>query len=175
MTNKYFNVKTGVKTGNITLDADSGNANVGNISVAGLSNTANLFVRTYVQSNLIPDGNGILSLANTTNRYKDLYLTGNIDLNEFVINANATTATFHGNIVANSAIFDSVTVNQTLEINSTTDSTSTDTGAIVTAGGVGVAKNLTVGGDINLTGGGTTPLGAIGYNAQVNSFEFNFK
>lgn len=175
MTNKYFNVKTGIKTGNITLDAGSGNANIANITVTGLSNTANLFVRTYVQSNLIPDGNGILSLANTTNRYKDLYLTGNIDLNQFVINANATTATFHGNIVANSAIFDSVTVNQTLEINSTTDSTSTNTGAIITPGGVGIAKDLTVGGNINLTGGGINPLGAIGYNTQVNSIEFNFK
>jgi hypothetical protein len=50
----------------------------------------------------------------------------------------------------------------------------TDTGAIVTPGGVGIAKDLTVGGNINLAGGGTTPLGAIGYNTQVNSIEFKF-
>lgn len=174
MADKYFNVKVGVKTGNITLDATTGNANVGNISVAGLANTANLFVRTYLESNLIPSGNGEQSLGTSTHRYKDFYLTGAINLNEFSIEANATTATFNGNIIANDAIFDSVTVNQTLEINSTINSTSTDTGALVTPGGVGIAKDLTVGGNINLAGGGTTPLGAIGYNTQVNSIEFKF-
>ncbi len=174
MANKYFNVKEGIKTGSITLDATTGNANVGNISVAGLANTANLFVRSYLESNLIPSGNGIQSLGTDTHRYKDFYLTGNINLNEFAIEADASTATFHGNIVADGAIFDSVTVNQTLEINSTTDSTSTVTGAVVTSGGVGIAKDLTVGGNINLAGGGTSPLGAIGYNTQVNSIEFKF-
>jgi hypothetical protein len=28
---------------------------------------------------------------------------------------------------------------------------------------------------LNLTGGGTTPKGTLGYNSSVDSFEFNFK
>jgi hypothetical protein len=174
MANKYFNVKDGIKTGNITLDATSGNANIGNLSVANLANTANLFVRTYLQSNLVPYGNGVLSLANNTNRFKDVFLTGNVDINGYQISANATTANFSGNIVANGANFNSVAVNTSLVINSTTDSTSTVTGSVTVAGGVGIVKNLTVGGDINMANGGTTPLGAIGFNASASSFEFKF-
>ncbi len=41
---------------------------------------------------------------------------------------------------------------QTGSFTSTTDSSSASTGALVTAGGVGIAKNLSVGGNISLTG-----------------------
>jgi hypothetical protein len=175
MTYKNFNVKQGFRTGNITLDASSGNANVANITVANLANIGVLSVKDYVASNLIPNANGTYSIGNAANRFQNIALSGNIDISGYVINANATTATFSGNIVADGANFNSISINNTLEINSTTDSTSTDTGSFVTAGGVGIAKDLTVGGNINLTGGGTTPKGSLGYNAGADSFEFQFK
>ena len=174
MTTKYFNVKQGIKTGNIVLDAGTGNATVANIGVSSLANIANLSVN-LLTSNLIPNGNGVLSLANSTSRYKDFYLTGNIDINGQVINANTDTVIFSNNVSANGANFETVTVNTQIIINSTTDSTSTDTGSFVTSGGVGIAKDLTVGGNINLTGGGTTPKGSLGYNSGIDSFEFQFK
>jgi hypothetical protein len=175
MTYKNFNVKQGLRTGNITLDASSGNANVANITVTNLANIGVLSVKDYVASNLIPNANGTYSIGNAANRFQNIALSGNIDINGYVINANATTATFSGNIVADGANFNSISINNTLEINSTTDSTSTDTGSFVTAGGVGIAKDVTVGGNINLTGGGTTPKGSLGYNSGIDSFEFKFK
>jgi len=175
MTYKNFNVKTGIKTGNISLDAASGNANVASITVTNLANISVLKVKDYVASNLIPNANATYSIGNAANRFQNISLSGNIDINGYLINANATTATFSGNIVADGANFNAISVNNTLTINSTTDSTSTITGSIVTSGGVGIAKDLTVGGNINLTGGGTTPKGSLGYNSGVDSFEFQFK
>jgi len=175
MTYKSFNVKQGFRTGNITLDAASGNANVANITVTELANISVLKVKDYVASNLIPNANATYSIGNAANRFQNISLSGNIDINGYLINANATTAIFSGNIVADGANFNAISVNNTLTINSTTDSTSTITGSIVTSGGVGIAKDLTVGGNINLTGGGTTPKGSLGYNSGVDSFEFQFK
>jgi len=175
MTTKYFNVKQGIKTGNITLDAATGNANVANIGVTGLANIANLSV-TKLISNLIPNGNGVLSLANSTSRYKDLFLSGNIDINGQIIHANTDTVIFSNNISANGGNFESITVNTQIIINSTTDSTSTITGSINTLGGVGIKKDLTVGGNINLaTSTNSTPKGIINYNDTVDSIDFGFK
>jgi len=175
MTTKYFNVKQGIKTGNIILDAGTGNANVANIGVSGLANIANLSVN-LVTSNLIPNGNGVLNLANTTSRYKDFYLTGNIDLNGQVINANTNTVIFSNNISANGGNFETITVNTKISINSTTDSTTTDTGSMTTLGGVGIKKDLTVGGNINLaTTTSTAPKGSINYNDSIDSIDFKFR
>jgi hypothetical protein len=54
-------------TGNII----SGNANLGN-----LTTTNNLSVTSYVTSNLIPNANVTYSLGTTSNRWKDLWLSG---------------------------------------------------------------------------------------------------
>jgi len=61
---------SGVVTG--TGNIISGNANLGN-----LATTNNLSVTTYVTSNLIPNANVTYSLGNSTNRWKDLWLSGN--------------------------------------------------------------------------------------------------
>ena len=175
MTTKYFNVKQGIKTGNIVLDAGTGNATVANIGVSSLANIANLSVN-LLTSNLIPNGNGVLSLANSTSRYKDFYLTGNIDINGQVINANTDTVIFSNNVSANGANFETVTVNTQIIINSTTDSTSTDTGSMTTLGGVGIEKDLTVGGNINLaTATSTAPKGSINYDGISDSIDFKFR
>jgi hypothetical protein len=175
MTTKYFNVKQGIKTGNITLDADTGNANVANLNVANIANVGNLSVGS-VTSNLIPNANGVLSLANATSRYKDFFLSGNIDINGQYINANTDTVNFSQNVSANGANFNTVTAITQIIINSTTQSISTITGSMITAGGVGIAKDLTVGGNINLgTSTSTTPKGAINYNDTSDSIDFNFK
>jgi hypothetical protein len=42
VTTKYFNVKTGITSGNITLDADSGNVSATNLTVTGSSNLGNI-------------------------------------------------------------------------------------------------------------------------------------
>ena len=106
MTNRYFNVKTGIVTGNITLDADSGNANVSNISVS-----------RYIVSNLNPGTSGLYNLGNTALRYKDVFLSNELNINGQRITGNATTTAFSGNIDANGIYANTVTVNNQLIIN----------------------------------------------------------
>jgi len=51
------------------------------------------------------------------------------------------------------------TLGTTLVVNSTTDSSSKDTGAIVTEGGLGVEKSATMGGNLTVSGTGTSSVG----------------
>jgi len=203
MANKYFNVRQGLQTGNITLDASTGNANVGNLSTTDLNVVGN------VNSNLIPNVPtgvpSVLSLGTTLQRFKDLYLSGNVNLpGAQSLSANSTTSYFSGNltiptaltanvvlsnyatisntltsnvIVANTINVDAVTVNTNITLNSTIDSTKTDNGSITTAGGVGVKGNVTVGGAINLANfaaSGNTVRGSIYFDALANGINFKF-
>jgi hypothetical protein len=129
---------------------------------------------TLLTSNLIPNSNGILSLANATSRYKDFFLSGNIDINGQTISANVDGITA-GNLFLDTLNVDTVTVNTQLIINSSTQSTSTDTGSFVTEGGIGIKKDLTVGGNINLaTSSNASPQGVINYNQTSSSIDFKF-
>jgi hypothetical protein len=147
MTNRYFNVKTGITTGNITLDAESGNANVSNIAV-----------QRYVISNLNPGTSGIYNLGNTSLRYKDVFLSNELNINGQSITANAT----------------SVVINSNLTINTTTDSTTISSGSFTTLGGMGVAKDLTVGGNLNLANAAGNAAAALSYNDTSASIDFKF-
>jgi len=147
MTNRYFNVKTGITTGNITLDAESGNANVSNIAV-----------QRYVISNLNPGTSGIYNLGNASLRYKDVFLSNELNINGQSITANAT----------------SVVINSNLIINTTTDSTTISSGSFTTLGGIGVAKDLTVGGNLNLANATGNAAAALSYNDTSASIDFKF-
>ena len=173
MTTRNFNVKVGITTGDITLDDASGNANVTNLNAVNLVKAGNLSV-TLLASNLIPNANGVLSLANASSRYKDLYLSGNVDINGQTISANVDGITAR-NMFLDALNANTVTVNNQLVINSSTQSTSTGTGSFVTEGGVGIKKDLTVGGNINLaTSSNASPLGVINYNSTSSSIDFKF-
>lgn len=272
MTTKNFNVKKGLTAGNVKLDANTGNILASNVNASSLITTVDLKVTGNLTSNLTPSANGVLSLGNTTSRYKDIFLSNVVYVAEQQISANVTTVTISGNIStgdisagnititgnvnanvitantafvanananviyanvgniklfaanvitantgnisninavnieantinvanitatkivvdlvegnvfrANSAnikaiISDYITVNNQIIINSTTQATSTTTGSFVTAGGVGIAKDLFVGGSIHLANGngGTTSKGIINYNDGVESIDFNF-
>ena len=53
-----------------------------------------------------------------------------------------------GNVTLGNATSDATTVSGTLAVQSTTNSTSKTTGAVVVSGGVGINNDLHVGGDI---------------------------
>jgi hypothetical protein len=182
MANKYFNVRQGLQTGNITLDATTGNANVGNLS------TTDLNVAGNVNSNLIPNVvsgvPSVLTLGSASQPFKELYLSGNVNLpNGHTLTANAASAAFSGNLnVANTLTADdiktnSITVNTQFTLNSSTNSTSTDTGAFTTTGGVGIKQDVTVGGAINLANfavSGNTVRSSIYFDASANGINFKF-
>ena len=182
MANKYFNVRQGLQTGNITLDATTGNANVGNLSTTDLNVAGNL------NSNLIPKvASGVpsvLSLGTNLQRFKDLYLSGNVNLpGGQTLTGNTDTASFSGNVytpgalTANVINANTIAVNTEFTLNSTINSTSTDTGAFTTMGGIGVKKDVTVGGAINLANfavTGTTVRSSIYHDDTSNSITFKF-
>lgn len=191
MTIKNFNVKTGITVGNVTIDQTSGNVNASNVISNGLVSAATLYVSGGLTSNLNPNTSGVFSLGNVTNQYKDIYLSGNLSVGNQEISANGSNISianletdniYSSNIstddfTANTANIDSLSINNQFAINSTIDSTSTITGSFVTAGGVGIQKDLYVGGAVNLgnNAGGTTGKSAIHFNDGANSIDFDFK
>lgn len=201
MVTKAFNVRTGIKTGNISLNAATDSINAASIFSSVSITTANLIATTKVSavelatqsvsSNLIPKTNAAYDLGSVAKKFNDLYLANTVNIGTQTISANATGINFSGEITASSANIDSLvadsatitslntdtaTVNTQLVINSTIDATSTDTGSIITAGGVGIAKDLYIGGAIHLANGlgGTSSRGIINYNDGVESIDFNF-
>lgn len=118
---------------------------------AGISGDLNLGGNITITGNITPSANITYSLGTTTNRFKDLWLSGttiyiggasigitdgnltltNPEGGSFSVTGSApgqSTANF-GNVVANSAV----------------ESTSTTTGAIVVTGGLGVSGNIFAG------------------------------
>jgi hypothetical protein len=197
MTNKYYNVKTGIKTGNITLDANTGNITTANANVRGLLSALDLSLTGNVRTNIVPNANATLNLGNSAHRFATVYanvldISGNITLGTQTISSNTYGVIFSGNIYSNNANFDgtltanvanindanisNLTINTQLTINSTIQSTSTDSGSIVTQGGAGVEKDLYVGGTIHLANnnGGKTSKVYLAYSDLSSGLEFKF-
>ena len=144
-------------TGNLRVGA---NANV----IANLS-ANNLTVNTFVSSHLIPAVNESYNLGNSTNRWQDLWLSGNsIQLGNTSItsgtsntmvtaNANIFTGLLVGNVdttgyvnIGNATNRQALTVSGNSNITISTAATSTTSGALQVAGGVGIGGNIYVGG-----------------------------
>ena len=83
-----------ISNGNSNVNIPSANGNV-TISVAGTSNVVNVTgSNVFVTANIIPTANITYDLGTNTNRFKDLYLSGNtINLGDSNISSNATTVT----------------------------------------------------------------------------------
>ena len=190
MVTKKFNVRDGLKAGNIVLDSVTGKINAVDLTLTNKVSAVELSVEK-VSSNIIPKTNNTYDIGEATKKFKDLYLSGNINVGTQTISATATGLSLSGTLEVTTANVTTVnagtvnttslntdvaTVNEQLVINSTIDATSTDTGSIVTAGGVGIMKDLYVGGAIHLANGlgGTGSKGKINYNDGVDSIDFNF-
>jgi len=84
-----------------------------------------------------------------------------VDNIQLGITANNEIDTTTGNLILDSAggtveVTDNLTVSGVVNVDDTTQSTSTSTGSLIVDGGVGIAKNLNVGGNLTVTG--TTDL-----------------
>lgn len=98
--NKYFNVKQGLTTGNITLDASTSNISAANVNLTGTISAVDLFLSGNVTANLTPNANVTLSLGNAARRFANLHVA-NINIGSQTITANATTVAFSDGIAAN--------------------------------------------------------------------------
>jgi hypothetical protein len=103
-----------------------------------------LYVASGIQNTTI--GNVTPAEAYFTN----VSVSGNIVTG--LLQAAAINATPIGNATASTGAFTTLSATQGIWANSTTASTTTSTGAIVVAGGVGISGNLNVGGNIVATG-----------------------
>ena len=190
MVTKKFSSRNGIKTGNVVLDSATSSISAVNLTLTGKVSAVELATEK-VSSNLIPKTTNTFDIGEATKKFKDLYLAGNINIGTQTISPTANGIIITGNlevITANVTTLNAETVNTTslntdvatvntqLVINSTTDATSTVTGSIVTAGGVGIMKDLYVGGAIHLANGlgGTSSKGSINYNDGGSSIDFNF-
>ena len=83
-----------ISNGNSNVDIPSANGNV-TVSVAGTANVVNVTgSNVFVTANIIPTANITYDLGTSTNRFKDLYLSGNtINLGDSNISSNSTTVT----------------------------------------------------------------------------------
>jgi hypothetical protein len=126
--------------GTLTL---TGGVNLnGNVTV-GDNSSDTLTINSTITSNLLFTDNTYDIGASGATRPRNLFLAG--------------TATIGGN----------TTMVGQLIVDSTTDSSSTITGSIQTDGGVGIVKNLYVGGTVNLTTALTTGNGGTGLSSYT--------
>jgi hypothetical protein len=170
MANKYFNVKTGLSTGNITLDASTSDINANNLTLTGNVSAEDLNLSGNLTSNLIPNSDLILNLGNPAARFNNAYVrsviaSSNVKIGSQILSANTDGIIFSGNVYANN-----------IAVSSTEQAVSTQSGSITTPGGVGIEKDLYVGGAIHLANnnGGTTSKVSLAYNDLVSGLEFNF-
>ena len=87
---------------------------------------------------------------------------------DLTINGGTIDATPIGSTTTSSGAFTTLTASGLTTLTNTTQSTTTTTGALVVSGGVGVAKNISVGG--NLTGSGASTSTLSGFDIDGGSF-----
>ena len=157
-----------------------GNTTASSGAFTTLSTTGNLTVggNIAVTGNIIPGANVTYSLGSSTNRFKDLWLSGttlrlgaftlgedtngNVTLttgsgNQInIVGTTANTVQITGNVIApyylGSIVGPIATFTTGASITGTGTSTSTTTGALTVAGGVGIGGNLNVAGNAKITG-----------------------
>jgi len=86
---------------------------------------------------------------------KDIFASGvgtffKVDVDNIAIDGNKLEST-SGNLILESAS-NTITINDAIFVNNSDDSLDTDTGSIISQGGMGIDKNLNVGGGLSVTG-----------------------
>jgi len=160
-----------VSAGNSIVNGNSNvfvtaNGNV-TISVAGIANVVNVTgSNVLVSANIIPTANITYDLGNNTNRFKDLYLSGNtIKLGDSNISSNATTVTILNGVGGQLIVGGNNTINTAdLSTNSITNGNSNVT---VTANGnitTSVAGNANI---LIVTGTGANIAGTLNVSGNI--------
>jgi len=127
----------------------------GVVFTAGAKGTGSGTVKPWKEVNLITENTGIL----ITDSEISLPILLNPNGSDQVVEAwtstgNSTTkvyVSYIGNLDASGSSFSALSVS-TLSVGDSTQSNTTNTGAVTVNGGVGVGKNLYVGGDVIITG-----------------------
>lgn len=175
-----YTASSGADNSNVNITSHA-NLTVGNIfaNIGGGTSTANV----YITGSLLPTANITYDLGSATRRFKTLWLASNtLDLGGETISVgeNGTWSfSSNGAVIAmgHSVPFNPPTINSTsgtfteltttgatilantsgnAVVASTTQSTGATSGALVVKGGIGIAKDLWVGGNLTVAGTSTT-------------------
>jgi hypothetical protein len=156
-----FNVSSGaVSAKDITLNGDSGSAaaTIGeSFSISGTSNEIETSATGTTITIGLPDD---VTVTGQLNVGENVVATGNADIGGVLSVDGATNL--------NTLTTTTIQANGAVTIDDTTSSTTTATGALIVDGGVGIAENLNVGGDVRVSGdttidGNLTVEGALTY------------
>jgi hypothetical protein len=149
---------TGIAT--IATLGVGGGTTTRNLQVIGVSTIATLGVTGLTTTrNLIVTG---IATFNDQVNINNLNVTGVGTFDNIKLSDN-TVATTTGNLVLDSAL-GTTQINDSLYVDDATQSTNKDTGSIITEGGVGIEKNLNVGGASYITGIATFGSNVLPYN-----------
>lgn len=121
------------------------NIKTANANFTGTLKTANLQVLGKVQTALIPEGNELLDLGSNTNKWRDLYLSGNtLSIGGQKISSNTS-----GFIMTGSVVTDSISVG-TMEAETVIGNLTTTEQTLVTK--LGTLTELAISGDTSSSG-----------------------
>jgi len=153
-----------------TLDVDVNATVAGTLGVTGVLTTTATQVATggiTSGSNIVSDTDSTDDLGTTSVRWANLFVDGITATDQ--ITATGFTGTLDGILGSGAAAAATVTSLNTsgvVNLNLTTDSTSSTSGALIVDGGVGIAKKLFVGTDLDVNG--TTNLDVVDIDGAVN-------
>lgn len=138
----------------------------GDIYISAVANIGGVLEVAKVGSDLVPEIDILYDLGNTTNRWRDLYLSGNtIYLGDAEISANATAITFTGPEGAEFLVSGNSSSNTTMSVGTITATGNITGGNLVTAGAM-TGTTLSVSSTANVTtlnvSGATTLTGNAG-------------
>ena len=129
----------------------SGNAQITGGSLTGITNLSST---TSVATNF-STGNAQItggSLTGLTNVETTTAKATNFSSGNAVITGGSVNSSPIGNATPSTAAFTTLTASGATTVTNATQSTTSSTGALIVTGGVGIAKNLNVGGDALITG-----------------------
>ena len=158
--NSYADLQVGKLTGSsldISADVDiDGTTNLDVVDIDGAVDMAGTLVVTGVTThggNVVSDTDSTDDLGTTSVRWANLFVDGITATDQ--ITATGFTGTLDGILGSGSAAAATVTTLDTsgvVNLNLTTDSSSSTSGALIIDGGVGIAKKLYVGTDFDVSG-----------------------
>jgi hypothetical protein len=153
-----------------TLDVDVNATVAGTLGVTGVLTTTATQVATggiTSGSNIVSDTDSTDDLGTTSVRWANLFVDGITATDQ--ITATGFTGTLDGILGSGTAAAATVTTLDTsdaVNLNLVTDSTSSTSGALIVDGGVGIAKKLFVGTDLDVDG--TTNLDVVDIDGAVD-------
>jgi hypothetical protein len=141
MANQYFNIHNGIKIGGLSIDAANGNITTTGTIVSTGTIPASFAGNVYVLGNIFFSTNGTQIFANDTDGATDPAYTWIADTNTGMFNPSTGVVGFSTQGVESMRVANGGNV----WISKNTTSTTTTSGALVVAGGVGVAGAVNTG------------------------------